>query len=88
MSRVYFWTVVLAAASSLAIGGMAIVSGAVDDDYANVAGGVVSFMVGGCWAALAHFARPVRRPSSTQRLTTTEGGPTVSSTNQLNKETS
>jgi hypothetical protein len=85
---VYFGTLVLAAAGSLVMGGMAIVSGAVDDDYGNVAGGVVSFMIGGCWAALARFARPRSHPSSTRRLTTMDAGPTFSSTNQLNKETS
>jgi hypothetical protein len=59
MAWVFFGTLVLAAASSLVIGGTAIVSGAVDEDYANVAGGVVSFMIGGGWAAVAHFTRPV-----------------------------
>ena len=64
MAKVYFGTVVLAAAGSLVIGSLAIVSGAVGDDYGNVAGGIVSFMIGGCWAALAHFARPMdlRKP--------------------------
>ncbi len=61
MAWVYFGTVVLAAAGSLLIGGTAIVSGAVDDDYSNVVGGVVSVMVGGCWAALARVARPMDR---------------------------
>ncbi len=64
MSRVYFGTVVLAAAGSLVGGGAAIVSGAIDEDYSNVVGGVVSVMLGGCWAAVAHFARPMdlRKP--------------------------
>jgi len=64
MAWVSFGTVVLAAAGSLVLGGTAIVSGAAGDDYGNVAGGVVSFMIGGCWAAVAHFARPMdpRKP--------------------------
>ena len=64
MSRVYFGTVVLAAAGSLVGGGAAIVSGAIDEDYSNVVSGMVSVMLGGCWAAVAHFARPMdlRKP--------------------------